>query len=176
LRVGLAFAEETPPKFREGVIVGMLYLRFGHVCDTEAASMRPFDILGIAKLFIEWIVQQVLAPCGRGGQREEEMPFGGSLPVSEGTAMVFANEELRIRAWKLVAVGGVSRSCQQRCDESLEPVAVLRDGIGVVEDDEVAVTMRDHIVEAPSWIVFAGWTGEEEGLREGGEDLRGAVA
>ena len=50
-----------------------------------------------------------------------------------------------------VQLGGI---CQQRSDQFAQPAAVHRNGIGIVEDDQVAAAVRDHVIETAAGPVF----------------------
>ena len=119
---------------------------------------------------------EVVAEGGGGGEGEEEAPGAGDGAVAEGAEAVLADEPGGVGSRELVGVGGVGLAAAEGCDEVAEELRVLRDGVGVVEDDDVAGGLSDEVVEGSSGDVGAiGAGGPSDGGEELGDGLGGAV-
>ena len=118
---------------------------------------RPLDILGIPDRFVEGRLEEQRAAGRRAREREEEAPRGLHAAVAERALRVLADERRRVRARQLVreAERGAVRLLPERADELREPVVADRDGVGVVEHDDLAAGVADEGVERAARAVFA---------------------
>ena len=137
---------------------------------------RPLHVLGVADRLVEGRLEEQRA-AGRGArEREEEAPRGLHAPVAERALRVLAHERRRVRARQLVreAERGAVRLLPERADELREPVVADRDGVGIVEHDDLAAGVANERVERAARAVFArGALEEADGEAPG--DLARAV-
>ena len=161
--VGGALAAEALRELAQRVVVRMLDAGRGAVEDAHRIALaagvapRPLHVLGVADRLVEGRLEEQRA-AGRGArEREEEAPGGLHAPVAERALRVLANERRRVRARQLVreAERGAVRLLPERTDELREPVVADRDGVGIVEHDDLAAGVADERVERAARAVFA---------------------
>ena len=161
--VGGALAAEALRELAQRVVVRMLDAGRGAVEDADRVMLaagvapRPLHVLGVADRLVERCLEEQCA-AGRGArEREEEAPGGLHAPVAERTLRVLAHERRRVRARQLVreAERGAVRLLPERADELREPVVADRDGVGVVEHDDLAAGVADERVERAARTVLA---------------------
>ena len=148
------FVEKAFFHLFERVVMGVFHHSVRHINDFGFIVIDPFGVFGILDLVVEWFCEQIRPAETRRNQREKHIPACRSFPAAKGTLIIFPHHTESIFSCNLVAENAVGFRTFQRRNQIFQVLIVLRNGIGVIENNKFAPGLTYHMVEGFARHIF----------------------